>query len=62
MMLLTIGGGAFKQMLVKSGINQCIAGMMQGSIVSPILMAWSIAVALRLALSWRLLLAASWHP
>ena len=33
-----------------SGVEQYIAGLMEGSNVSPILMAWSIAAALRLAL------------
>lgn len=51
MMLLIIGGGgAFKQVLVDSGVDKYIAGMMEGSIISPILMAWSIAAALRIAL------------
>ncbi len=51
MMLLIIGGGgAFKQVLVDSGVDKYIAGLMEGSNVSPILMAWSIAAALRIAL------------
>ena len=51
MMLLIIGGGgAFKQVLVDSGVDKYIASLMEGSAVSPILMAWSIAAALRLAL------------
>ncbi|CDG48801.1 gluconate transporter [Serratia symbiotica] len=50
MMLITGGGGAFKQVLVDSGVEQYIASQMAGSNVSPILMAWSIAAALRLAL------------
>ncbi|QBR50905.1 gluconate transporter [Erwinia sp. QL-Z3] len=51
MMLLIIGGGgAFKQVLVDSGGDKYIAGMMEGSTISPILMAWSIAAALRIAL------------
>ncbi|MCP1437781.1 Gnt-I system high-affinity gluconate transporter [Erwinia persicina] len=51
MMLLIIGGGgAFKQVLVDSGVDKYIASLMEGSSVSPILMAWSIAAALRLAL------------
>lgn len=50
MMLLVIGGGgAFKQVLVDSGIEQYIAGMMGNSGASPILMAWSIAALLRIA-------------
>ncbi|PIJ48811.1 gluconate transporter [Erwinia sp. OLTSP20] len=51
MMLLIIGGGgAFKQVLVDSGLDKYIAGLMEGSNVSPLLMAWSIAAALRIAL------------
>ena len=51
MMLLIIGGGgAFKQVLVDSGVDKYIASLMQGSTLSPILLAWSIAAALRLAL------------
>lgn len=51
MMLLIIGGGgAFKQVLVDSGMDKYIAGLMSGVDVSPILMAWSIAALLRLAL------------
>lgn len=51
MMLLIIGGGgAFKQVLVDSGVDKYIAGMMQESNVSPIFMAWSIAAVLRIAL------------
>ena len=51
MMLLIIGGGgAFKQVLVDSGVDKYIASMMHGSNVSPLLMAWSIAAVLRIAL------------
>lgn len=51
MMLLIIGGGgAFKQVLVDSGVDKYIASLMEGSSISPILMAWSIAAALRIAL------------
>lgn len=51
MMLLIIGGGgAFKQVLVDSGVDKYIAAMMQESNVSPIFMAWSIAAVLRIAL------------
>ncbi|MBJ3815370.1 gluconate transporter [Shimwellia pseudoproteus] len=51
MMLLIIGGGgAFKQVLVDSGVDKYIASLMQGSSVSPLLMAWSIAAVLRIAL------------
>ena len=51
MMLLIIGGGgAFKQVLVDSGVDKYIAGLMEGSTVSPIVLAWSVAAALRIAL------------
>lgn len=51
MMLLIIGGGgAFKQVLVDSGVDKYIASLMHASNVSPILMAWSIAAVLRIAL------------
>lgn len=39
MMLITGGGGAFKQVLVDSGVEQYIASQMAGSNISPILMA-----------------------
>ncbi|WP_442899745.1 gluconate transporter [Gilliamella sp. App2-1] len=51
MMLLIIGGGgAFKQVLVDSGVKVYIEQMMHSSNVSPIVMAWLIAALLRLAL------------
>ena len=51
MMLLIIGGGgAFKQVLVDSGVKVYIEEMMHASNVSPIIMAWLIAALLRLAL------------
>lgn len=51
MMLLIIGGGgAFKQVLVDSGVDKYIASMMHSTQLSPIFMAWSIAVVLRIAL------------
>lgn len=51
MMLLIIGGGgAFKQVLVDSGVDKYIASMMHETNVSPLLMAWSIAAVLRIAL------------
>ena len=51
MMLLIIGGGgAFKQVLVDSGVDKYIAAMMHETNVSPLLMAWSIAAVLRIAL------------
>ena len=51
MMLLIIGGGgAFKQVLVDSGVDKYIAAMMHETNVSPLLMARSIAAVLRIAL------------
>ena len=45
MMLLIIGGGgAFKQVLVDSGVDKYIASMMHETNISPLLMAWSIGV------------------
>lgn len=51
MIILVIGGGgAFKQVLVDSGVDKYIAGMMHGSGISPLVLAWGVASALRLAL------------
>ncbi|KAA5947035.1 gluconate transporter [Pantoea sp. Bo_2] len=51
MMLLIIGGGgAFKQVLVDSGVDKYIASIMHSTQLSPIFMAWSIAAVLRIAL------------
>ncbi|ARU92822.1 gluconate:H+ symporter [Tatumella citrea] len=44
------GGGAFKQVLVDSGVGDFIAGMMKGSSLSPLLMCWTVAAMLRVAL------------
>ncbi|WP_437612168.1 gluconate:H+ symporter [Erwinia sp. V71] len=44
------GGGAFKQVLVDSGVGNYIAGMMKGSSLSPLLMCWTVAAMLRIAL------------
>ncbi|WP_159567424.1 gluconate transporter [Budvicia diplopodorum] len=51
MMLMIIGGGgAFKQILVDGGVANYIETLMQGSTLSPLLLGWAIAAALRLAL------------
>ena len=51
MILLVIGaGGAFKQVLVESGIADDIASTTSGWSLSPIVLAWLIAVILRVAL------------
>ncbi|MCU5771791.1 gluconate:H+ symporter [Erwiniaceae bacterium BAC15a-03b] len=44
------GGGAFKQVLVDSGVGTYIADMMKGSSLSPLLMCWTVAAMLRIAL------------
>ncbi|MEC0302905.1 gluconate:H+ symporter [Terribacillus saccharophilus] len=51
MILLIIGGGgAFKQILIDSEVDQYIAGFMEGSGFSPIILAWLIAAVLRVSL------------
>lgn len=51
MILMVIGGGgAFKQILVDGGVAKYIETLMAGSTLSPLLMGWAIAAALRLAL------------
>lgn len=49
-LLLVIGaGGAFKQVLVDSGIGQNLAGQLTGLPVSPLLLGWGAATLLRIA-------------
>ncbi len=51
MILMVIGaGGAFKQVLVETGIADSIADVTSGWALSPIVLAWLIAVILRIAL------------
>jgi Gnt-I system high-affinity gluconate transporter len=51
MILVVIGaGGAFSKVLVNSGINDYILHMASGWPVSPIILAWGIAVLMRIAL------------
>ncbi|MGH4123724.1 MAG: gluconate:H+ symporter [Clostridium sp.] len=51
MILLIIGGGgAFKQVLVDSGVADYVALIMKGSSMSPLVLAWLIAAILRVAL------------
>ncbi|SCK09934.1 gluconate:H+ symporter [Streptomyces sp. WMMB 322] len=51
MILLVIGaGGAFKQVLVDGGISDYIKDLTHGWPISPIILAWLIAVILRIAL------------
>jgi Gnt-I system high-affinity gluconate transporter len=49
-LLIIAGGGALKQVLVDSGVANYIGTVMQGSSISPLLLAWLIAALLRLAL------------
>ncbi|MDF2503995.1 gluconate:H+ symporter [Clostridium sp.] len=51
MILLIIGGGgALKQVLIDSGVGNYITSIMAGSNISPLILAWTIAAVLRLAL------------
>jgi Gnt-I system high-affinity gluconate transporter len=51
MILLIIGGGgAFKQVLIDSHVDKYIAHLMEGSTLSPLLLAWLIAAILRVVL------------
>ncbi len=49
-LLIIAGGGAFKQVLVDSGISEYIVTTFEGTQMSPLLLAWLIAAALRIAL------------
>ncbi|OYS85119.1 gluconate permease [Limosilactobacillus reuteri] len=49
-MLLIIGGGAFKQVLVDGGISKYISGLFAQTSISPILAAWLITALLRMSL------------
>ncbi|SOC36603.1 gluconate:H+ symporter [Ureibacillus acetophenoni] len=49
-LLIISGGGAFKQVLIDSEIDQYIAGLMEGTALSPILLVWVISAVLRIAL------------
>lgn len=51
MILLIIGGGgAFKQVLIDSHVDKYVAHMMEGSTISPLILAWLIAAILRVVL------------
>jgi H+/gluconate symporter-like permease len=43
------GGGAFKQVIVDSGVGQYAGHLLMTSSISPLLVAWLIAAALRIA-------------
>ena len=46
-LLIIAGAGALKQVLVDSGVSDYIADMLQGSSVSPLVLAWLIATVIR---------------
>jgi GntP family gluconate:H+ symporter len=48
-LLIVAAGGGFKQVLVDSGISKVIASWVEGSSVSPLLLAWFVAVLIRVA-------------
>lgn len=51
MILLVIGGGgAFKQVLVDSGVSNYVSDMVTGTGISPLILAWGIAALLRVSL------------
>jgi GntP family gluconate:H+ symporter len=48
--ILIVGaGGGFKQTLVASGVGDTITGLAQGAALSPVVLGWLIAVAIRVA-------------
>ena len=49
MVLLIIGGsGAFKQILIDSGVNDTIAGLLAGINIHPLILGWLIAAVIRI--------------
>ncbi|MQS76338.1 gluconate permease [Lactobacillus halodurans] len=50
MLLLVIGGGAFKQVLIDGGVGDSVMELFSGVNISPLLLGWLIAVVLRVAL------------
>lgn len=50
LLLVIAAGGAFKQVLVDSGLGKALAEQFAGAPVSPLLLAWGIATLLRIAL------------
>lgn len=48
-LLIVAAGGGFKQVLTDSGISKVIASWVTGSTLSPLLLAWFVAVLIRLA-------------
>ncbi|WP_085992998.1 gluconate:H+ symporter [Oceanobacillus senegalensis] len=50
LILITGGGGAFKQVIIDGGVGDYIAGLFADVSISPILLSWIIAVILRISL------------
>lgn len=50
MLLLVIGGGAFKQVLIDGGVGKEVAKLFINSNMSPLILGWLVAVVLRVAL------------
>ncbi|WP_321408018.1 gluconate:H+ symporter [Tolumonas auensis] len=50
LLLIIGGGGAFKQVLINSGVGDYIAQMFAGVDINPLIMAWSVAALLRICL------------
>jgi GntP family gluconate:H+ symporter len=48
-LLIVAAGGGFKQTLVDTGIGKVLAHAIAGSSISPLLLAWLVAVLIRLA-------------
>ncbi len=49
-LLIIAGGGAFKQVLIDSGVGDVIAAAFKGSALSPLILGWLIASAVRVTL------------
>ncbi len=49
-LLILAAGGAFKEVLVSSGTSEYIVGLMKDLTLSPLILAWSVAAVLRIAL------------
>ena len=50
LILITGGGGAFKQVIIDGGVGEYIAGLFTGVTISPILLSWAVAVIFRICL------------
>ncbi len=50
LLLILAAGGAYKQVLVDSGLGQALAGHLSGMPVSPLVLGWTMATLLRIAI------------